>query len=40
MEIISWNMAHRFGCWEYLNSSDCDIALLQEAPAPSADSGN
>lgn len=34
MKIISWNMAHRSASWDYLNSSGCDIALLQEAAAP------
>lgn len=34
LKIISWNMAHRKESWDYLNDSDADIGLLQEAPTP------
>lgn len=34
MKLVSWNMAHRQQCWEHLEKTDADIALLQEAPAP------
>jgi hypothetical protein len=34
IKILSWNMAHRNVCWDYVFESDYDIALLQEAPKP------
>lgn len=34
MKIISWNMAQRSKCWRFVAEMDADVALLQEASAP------
>jgi len=36
MKIISWNMAHRPECWQKIFGLKADVALLQEACAPSS----
>jgi endonuclease/exonuclease/phosphatase family metal-dependent hydrolase len=37
MKLISWNMAQRKSAWQFLASSDADVALVQEAKEPPAD---
>ena len=34
MKVVSWNIARREECWEWLADSDYDFALLQEAAEP------
>ncbi len=40
MRILSWNMAHRQESWRHLLAKPPDIALLQEACEPPADTGS
>ena len=40
IRIVSWNIAQREDAWRALLDTDADIALLQEAPEPSADVAN
>lgn len=37
LKLISWNMAQRKAAWQFLASSDVDIALVQEAKEPPAE---
>lgn len=40
LKLLSWNMAHSAGHWHKVLDSNVDIALLQEAKAPSGDLKN